>query len=309
MGILHGKDLRHLGHNDDNQIDTGRQAQLLDVLMPHHNADGVDESRIHHFVKAVGLPLPKYVVLDDALHPVVEQAVRHAGVNTQIPKGTSVYHPELDVAIVYRGRESPEMVEHILLHEIAHGRKTKKPRSAKFIEVMRGAEPRVFSGFVDEYGGSFNEESYATLISGAFRSVVGGVRGTNTDKIDTYPQKYHGNVRRYMLGAIAMETMCRFNPDIVAAMLFSRTNHTTMRNVKDNINAIDQGLFERLHALNGHDDESCWQGMTEVSAATKIGWQSAFKIAADEPGPLDTYISDKLDVYEQQTGYSFQRVR
>lgn len=282
--------------------------RLNDRLQELHNPHGINTKRAEHFIRALGIPMTRYAIVDVADEKKVVRAFR--GVRGEsAPRSQSYdgqHFVELDAAVVYRHPGGAAKAEHTLVHELGHGRQSARSRTLG--ETMRSylpfAPPAPYSGFISGRRGWFNEETFAYMVQAGYRQSMHGQQGLHPDSL--IPARYDQTCYGHFAG-LALEALCTRTPELLDIILTSRRDSNAMQQVAEAYNDIKPGLFDAMQMVA--------PGMVYAAAAN---FQYGFNMALDaagytvddipkihDQGVVVSYVQDRLQSYEARTGYVF----
>jgi hypothetical protein len=233
-----------------------------------HNAEGIDTARAEHLVRALGLSLPEYIIVDsDSVSPTQAREIlsRH-----RIPPkpDKTAYHtghyPQLGIAVIHPGDSQIDGMppEALLLHELLHA----------------GAR---LPGLWDE-----GWVVYATTL---------------LDKApDTPPQPAAlGNTDR--LGAVILSNLCDRSPELFETMLRLRGSGTAGEYAAF-FQHMDALIGMRRFAYLMHAKDLTPELLKNVADLTGRVRRSTTRMPT---AVINTVLRGKLLAYEQKTGHSF----
>ncbi|HSX07511.1 MAG TPA: hypothetical protein VLG11_01310 [Candidatus Saccharimonadales bacterium] len=300
------------GRREKFEAKTARlREQLLQEVGAYHNPGDVPAQRVEHFARALGQPVPPYLMLPYSKQGALF-APAFARAGEELDDNPGFYSPRLGMAFIDTGCGSPKEVEQTLAHELFHHRLDRYESNMRSLRAVYSSKllPESFTGFCSPRGGKVNEESYATLAAGSCIQLMHGLSG----KVDAYgmPEKYAGDAVAYACGAIAWEALCHHNPDIIEPMLAVHADKMAMGAVISEVNAVRSGLFEDMHhiqippSVSYEEREVAFRlGADIIFGAVDMSWSDAVELSASGQSAFDRYAAEKCAAYEAQNPGAF----
>lgn len=221
--------------------------QVMAALSPLHVEAALDTDSLYRFTGALGLPVGRLVILEDAQSPeAVEILTDHLD---PLENGTyGQYFAYANIVVVDRAKAtSQEKLESVAAHELGHTSKPTGFAGIKMIAEKTGLPVLPMMGFRTMKKGALLEEGFATLISGAWAQARQNAQGMIDNLYDPYPAKYSlSTLESYHHAALIWECLGAKNPKLVEPMFASRQHPQEMRKVAEEINRISSGLFRDL---------------------------------------------------------------
>lgn len=238
----------------------------------HHNPEGVDTERAEHFMQALGLRVPHYIIVD----PVISRKKTHEILEAHgmPPKPvTSAGYVEIDTAIVHPAdQDTGHSTEEILVHEMAH-------RSAHM-------------------PGELWEEGWAWLLTLMYQRWRNGAPGAEAASSATYKI-----TDECLMGLGIYANLIAKDPGLFQSMLSVRTTgsahayQTFFNQMADHV-GIDRFTYLVTRGRFGADPGPTF-------AVTHDFFPSSNNRITIPLAALDCIAESKISAYEQQAGYSF----
>ncbi len=283
-------------------------AQLETELGLLHDPAGVNTERVEHFFKALGLPLSRYAIMDEAKIPQAIEVLRKTGLSERhMPQQgfhLGIQLPLHDYAFVFR--DGTYSTERTLVHEMGHTiNRFRLPSTLSLYAHMISKRPLppIMMGFNRS---SFNDEGRSEMVAGSYAQLFQGATDCYPDIL--LPKKYL-RTHPYACGGIALEALCTRTPELVDHLLAANHEPEAVTKVKDMYDDIQPGLFDYLEQdLRPLDVEefgdAYGQALARVLDATGYGYKDMPAIHAQ--GVVVNRVQSLLDTYTAETGYIFQ---